>query len=227
MHNNFLYLNKKDSVTNDIIINDIINIIYCDNMCINKLLEYILFLFRIYEYQNFDNKYNLLTKSNIYNEKKISIIEFEKTMNLFEKIKNFDKKNSINQIINIIKISQNKKLIKYQKEINIFYKKINFEKIFNFYNLNNDNILFLNSPLIFLEDNLLDIYENKKIDIIDLDPTNISLLQTYNNFIENDINCQNNDYIHENCINKSYDLIISYFPEGIKNIIHMLDIFRL
>ena len=220
MHNNFLYLNKKDSVTNDIIINDIINIIHCDNMCINKLLEYILFLFRIYEYQNFDNKYNLLTKSNIYDEKKISIIEFEKIMNLFEKIKNFNKKNSINQIINIIKISQNKKLIKYQKEINIFYKKINFEKIFNFYNLNNDNILFLNSPLIFLEDNLLDIYGNKKIDIIDLDPTNISLLKTYNNFIENDINCQNNDYIHKNCINKSYDLIISYFPEGIKNIIH-------
>jgi hypothetical protein len=207
---------------NNLIINDIINIIDCDNMCINKLLEYILFLFTIYEYQNFDNKYNLLTKSNIYNQKKISINEFEKIMNLFEKIKNFDKKNSINQIINIIKISQNKKLIKYQKEINILYKKINFEKIIKFANLNidNDNILFLNSPLIFLEDNLLDIYGNKKIDIIDLDPTNISLLQTYNNFIENDINCQNKDYIHENCINKLYDLIISYFPEGIKNIIH-------
>jgi hypothetical protein len=156
----------------------------------------------------------------IYNQKKISIIEFEKIMNLFEKIKNFDKKNSINQIINIIKISQNKKLIKYQKEINILYKKINFEIIFNFYNLNNENILFLNSPLIFLEDNLLDIYGNKKIDIIDLEPTNISLLKIYNNFIENDINCQNKDYIHENCINKLYDLIISYFPEGIKNIIH-------
>jgi len=207
---------------NNLIINDIINIIDCDNMCINKLLEYIIFLFTIYEYQNFDNKYNLLTKSNIYNQKKISINEFEKIMNLFEKIKNFDKKNSINQIINIIKISQNKKLIKYQKEINILYKKINFEKIIKFTNLNidNDNILFLNSPLIFLEDNLLDIYGNKKIDIIDLDPTNISLLQTYNNFIENDINCQNKDYIHENCINKLYDLIISYFPEGIKNIIH-------
>jgi hypothetical protein len=207
---------------NNLIINDIINIIDCDNMCINKLLEYIIFLFTIYEYQNFDNKYNLLTKSNIYNQKKISIIEFEKIMNLFEKIKNFDKKNSINQIINIIKISQNKKLIKYQKEINILYKKINFEKIIKFTNLNIDidNILFLNSPLIFLEDNLLDIYGNKKIDIIDLDPTNISLLKTYNNFIENDINCQNKDYIHEKCINKLYDLIITYFPEGIKNIIH-------
>jgi hypothetical protein len=220
MHNNFLYLDKKDSIINDIIINDIINIIYCDNMCINKLIEYILFLFTIYEYQNVNNKYNLLTKLDIYNQKKISIIEFEKIMNLFEKIKNFDKKNSINQIINIIKISQNKKLIKYQKEINILYKKINFEIIFNFYNLNNENILFLNSPLIFLEDNLLDIYGNKKIDIIDLEPTNISLLKIYNNFIENDISCQNNDYIHENCINKLYDLIISYFPEGIKNIIH-------
>jgi hypothetical protein len=220
MHNNFLYLDKKDSIINDIIINDIINIIYCDNMCINKLIEYILFLFTIYEYQNVNNKYNLLTKLDIYNQKKISIIEFEKIMNLFEKIKNFDKKNSINQIINIIKISQNKKLIKYQKEINILYKKINFEIIFNFYNLNNENILFLNSPLIFLEDNLLDIYGNKKIDIIDLEPTNISLLKIYNNFIENDINCQNKDYIHENCINKLYDLIISYFPEGIKNIIH-------
>ena len=220
MHNNFLYLNKKDSIINDMIINDIINIIDCDNICINKLVEYILFLFTIYEYNNFDNKYNILTKSDIYNQKNISITDFEKIMNLFEKIKNFDKKNSINQIINIIKTSPNKKLIKYQKEINILYKNISFEKLFNFYNLNNDNILFLNSPLIFFENNLLDIYGNKKIDIIDLEPTNISLLKTYNNFIENDINCQNKDYIYENCINKSYDLIISYFPEGIKNIIY-------
>ena len=220
MYNNCLYLNKKDSVINDIIINDIIIMIDCYDISINKLLEYILFLFTIYENKQCDNKYNILTKSDIYNQKNISITDFEKIMNLFEKIKNFDKKNSINQIINIIKTSQNKKLIKYQKEINILYKKVNFEIIFNFYNLNNDNILFLNSPLIFFEDNLLDIYKDKKIDIIDLDATNISLFKTYNNFIENDINCQNKDYIHENCINKSYDLIISYFPEGIKNIIH-------
>ena len=153
MHHNCLYLNKKDSVINDMIINDIINIIDCYNISINKLLEYILFLFTIYENKQFDNKYNILTKSDIYNQKNISITDFEKIMNLFEKIKNFDKKNSINQIINIIKTSQNKKLIKYQKEINILYKKVNFEIIFNFYNLNNDNILFLNSPLIFFEDN--------------------------------------------------------------------------
>ena len=220
MHHNCLYLNKKDSVINDIIINDIIIMIDCYDISINKLLEYILFLFTIYENKQCDNKYNILTKSDIYNQKNISITDFEKIMNLFEKIKNFDKKNSINQIINIIKTSQNKKLIKYQKEINILYKKVNFEIIFNFYNLNNDNILFLNSPLIFFEDNLLDIYKDKKIDIIDLYATNISLFKTYNNFIENDINCQNKDYIHENSINKSYDLIISYFPEGIKNIIH-------
>ena len=220
MHHNCLYLNKKDSVINDMIINDIINIIDCYDISINKLLEYILFLFTIYENKQYDNKYNILTKSDIYNQKNISINEFEKIMNLFEKIKNFDKKNSINQIINIIKTSPNKKLIKYQKEINILYKNISFEKLFNFYNLNNDNILFLNSPLIFVEDNLLYIYKDKKIDIIDLYATNISLFKTYNNFIENDINCQNKDYIHENCINKSYDLIISYFPEGIKNIIH-------
>ena len=225
MQNNFLYLNKKDSIVNDMIINDmiindIIIIIDCYDIIINKLLEYILFLFTIYENKQYDNKYNLLTKSDIYNQKNISIIEFEKIMNLFEKIKNFDKKNSINQIINIIKTSPNKKLIKYQKEINILYKNISFEKLFNFYNLNNDNILFLNSPLIFLEDNLLNIYKNKKIDIIDLDTHNISLLKTYNNFIENNINCQNKDYIRENCINKLYDLIIIYFPEKIKNIIH-------
>ena len=47
MQNNFLYLNKKDSIVNDMIINDIINIIDCNNISINKLLEYILFLFTI------------------------------------------------------------------------------------------------------------------------------------------------------------------------------------
>ena len=130
MQNNFLYLNKKDSIINDMIINDIITIIDCINICINKLLEYILFLFTIYECKNVDNKYNLLTKSNIYNQKNISIIEFEKIMNLFEKIKNFDKKNSVNQIINIIKTSTNKKLIKYQKEINILTRSRIFVHIF-------------------------------------------------------------------------------------------------
>ena len=43
----------------------------------------------------------------------------------------------------------------------------------------------------------------------------------YNNFIgNNNLNIQHNDFIRKNCINKLYDIIISYFPEGIKNIIH-------
>ena len=54
-----------------------------------------------------------------------------------------------------------------------------------------------------------------------MNQNNISLLNMYNNFIgNNNLNIQHNDFIRKNCINKLYDIIISYFPEGIKNIIH-------
>ena len=130
-------------------------------------------------------------------------------------------------MVYIIKTSQNKKLNNYQKQIDSVFKKINLYH--GFYDINNNNmnnninnnILFLNSPLFFLENNLLNIYKDNHIDIIDLNQNNISLLNMYNNFIgNNDLNIQHNDYICKNCVNKLYDLIISYFPEGIKNIIH-------
>jgi hypothetical protein len=216
-----LSVNNKLCESNDSIIQDIIDIINCENMNVNKLMENILFYFTISELKNCNNKYEFYSKSTDKNLNKISISEFEKIMNLCEKITNFEKKITIDQLINIIKMSKNKKLIKCQKEIDTIYKKINFNKILNLNELNNNNILFLNSPLIFMEDNLLNIYKEKYIDVIDLNPDNISLLETYNKFIGYTVfNVQNKDYIHENCVNKLYDLIITYFPEGIKNIIH-------
>lgn len=213
------FINIKMCISNDLIILDIIDIICDKYKCVNKLIENILFYFIIYELKDCENKYDYYTKTIIQDFKKSSIIEFEKIMNLCEKTNNINKENIINQIIQIIKTSQNKKLIKYQKQIDTDYKIINLHH--NFKELNNNNILFLNSPLFFLEDNLLNMYKEKHIDIIDLNQNNISLLNMYNNFIgNNNLDIQHNDFIHKNCINKLYDLIISYFPEGIKNIIH-------
>ena len=217
---------SKINFTNDLIINEIIDIICNEYTDVNKLIENILFYFTISEQNTNENKYNFYIKTIDQTLKKKTIIEFEKIMNLYEKLKNINKENIIKHLVYIIKTSQNKKLTNYQKQIDSVFKKINLH--YDFYdvdnnnnNINNNNILFLNSPLFFLENNLLNIYKEHYIDIIDLNQNNISLLNMYNNFIgNNNLNIQHNDFIRKNCINKLYDIIISYFPEGIKNIIH-------
>ena len=218
---------SKINFTDDLIINEIIDLICNEYIHVNKLIENILFYFIILELKNCENKYNFYIETIDQTPKKKTIAEFEKIMNLYEKLKNIDKENIIKHLVYIIKTSQNKKLTNYQKQIDSVFKKINLHH--GFYDINNNNmnnninnnILFLNSPLFFLENNLLNIYKDNHIDIIDLNQNNISLLNMYNNFIgNNNLNIQHNDFIRKNCVNKLYDLIISYFPEGIKNIIH-------
>ena len=220
---------SKINFTNDLIINEIIDLTCNEYTHVNKLIENILFYFIILERNTNENKYNFYMETIDQTLKKKTIIEFEKIMNLYEKLKNIDKENIIKHLVYIIKTSQNKKLNNYQKQIDSVFKKINLHHDFydvnnnniNNNNSNNNNILFLNSPLFFLENNLLNFYKGHYIDIIDLNQNNISLLNMYNNFIgNNNLNIQHNDFIRKNCINKLYDIIISYFPEGIKNIIH-------
>jgi hypothetical protein len=64
---------------------------------------------------------------------------------------------------------------------------------------------------------------NNKTTIYDINNINTCLSQMeyeYNTSINNKVIFNNEDYIHNNVINKSYDIILCNFPSGLRNIIH-------
>ena len=113
---------SKINFTNDLIINEIIDLICNEYIHVNKLIENILFYFIILELKNCENKYNFYIETIDQTPKKKTIAEFEKIMNLYKKLKNIDKENIIKHLVYIIKTSQNKKLTNYQKQIDSLKK---------------------------------------------------------------------------------------------------------
>ena len=64
---------------------------------------------------------------------------------------------------------------------------------------------------------------NINVDIYEMNNENAILSQMeydYNNSKNINININNQDYIHQNIIHKSYDIILCNFPNGLRNIIH-------
>ncbi len=87
----------------------------------------------------------------------------------------------------------------------------------------NSSILVMSSYLGEYN-NIIRTITNNSIEIFDINKENTILSQmeldynNYNSSNSNIIRCQ--DYIHQNIINKSYDIIFCNFPTGLRNIIH-------
>uniref|UniRef100_A0A6C0HX47 DNA methylase adenine-specific domain-containing protein n=1 Tax=viral metagenome TaxID=1070528 RepID=A0A6C0HX47_9ZZZZ len=131
-------------------------------------------------------------------------------------INNNDNNDSIS-IVDIIKILNLKTLI-YNEYTNYLIDYIPSNE--------NASVLLLSS--LFGEFNKI---INNKTTVYDINNINTTLSQMeydYNTSINNNINASiiskvifnNEDYIHHNIINKSYDIILCNFPSGLRNIIH-------
>ena len=212
----------------------LINLLDIQTNEINELLIELLFCFQFsnnknlsdshYQsiYINNDSLYIQYKKEFNYNFKILSVANFEKLIIFFNKIDLTDKKNIIIQLLQIIKKSENKSLVKFHKSMTNVFKNVNLENFFEINNLNNENILFLNSPIIFSENNLCESLNKKNVDIVDMFSQNMILFKLFaklNNTYAN-FSIHSKNYIQENCISKLYNLIICYMPEGIRNIIH-------
>jgi hypothetical protein len=225
---------EKCDYLNENVMVSVINLLDIQTNEINQLLIELLFYFEVINFKKFNKElydsvfnstnslYNQYKKSFNYDFKILSIANFEKLIILLNKIDLTNRKNVILQIIQIIKNSQNKTLTKFHKSIMNTFKSINLENLFELNNLNNENILFLNSPLIFYENNLFENFKNKNVDIYDMFTENITLFKLFTDTCKDykNFSIENKNYIQENCINKLYNLIICYSPEGIRNIIH-------
>ncbi len=94
---------------------------------------------------------------------------------------------------------------------------------------NKSSILIMSSHLGEYNKYINDINIINNIDIYDINKDNVILSQmeydyyNYNSMNMNmnmNINIKYEDYIHNNIINKSYDIILCNFPTGLRNIIH-------
>ena len=167
------------------------------------------------------------------------------TLELYEKM--YDKndlssfinlmKNKYNLDVIILDINDVEKIITYNIDninINIYniIKKLNIKNIeYNQYNnymidlvidkINDKSLILLLSSQLGEFNRIV----NNKIDIYDINKDNCILSQMeydYNNINTsiNNIVFKNEDYIHYNIVNKSYDFILCNFPSGLRNIIH-------
>jgi hypothetical protein len=170
-------------------------------------------------YENIYDKTNEKSFQSIMKNKyKLDVVVLD--INDIEKLITADNIDNIN-INNIIK-ELNK-----SKSINIEYNQYNnymIDLISNSGKINDkSSVLLLSSQ--FGEFNSI-INNLNKIDIYDINNINTTLSQMeydynhYNNTSINTIIFKNEDYIHNNIINKSYDMIVCNFPSGLRNIIH-------
>ncbi len=191
-----------------------------------NVLAYLLFkkmVGNIYTSQLYDNIYNKTDKHSF-----ISIIKSKYNLDLIqlepidiEKIINLDINNNI--YIDDIIVSLNLKNIPINSCINNYINhSIDLIKSSIF---SSSSVLVLSSYLGEYNKNLRIINNdiNNQMDIFDINKENAILSQMeydYNNYNSNNINIRYEDYIHQNIINKSYDIIICNFPTGLRNIIH-------
>ena len=158
---------------------------------------------------NLDNVYVSLikSKSNLDNQNDINIIILDPI--IIEKlIKMNIGEIYIENIINTLNLKNIQCTNYVHQSMNIIKPSIN----------NSSSVLIMSSHLgeynKFLNDiNNVDIYE------INNEHAILSQMEYDYNY-SNAKNINNQDYIHQNIINKSYDIILCNFPNGLKNIIH-------
>jgi hypothetical protein len=172
-------------------------------------------IFTLELYENiYDNTKDLSFISVMKNKYNLDVIVLD--INYIEKIimAETPKSITINDII---------KFLNQPKIINIEYNQYN-NHLINLIKPNEKSSILLLSSQLGEFNNI--VYNNNlnKIDIYDINKTNTTLSQMeydYNNYSNNNIILfKNEDYIHNNIINKSYDIIVCNFPSGLRNIIH-------
>ena len=143
-------------------------------------------------------------------------------------------KNKYNLDVIILDINDVEKIIISNLNENVYIidiiKTLNLKLEYNEYNNyltdlmpSNENASVLVLSSLFGEFNKI---INNKTHVYDINNINTTLSQMeydYNNNINASINnivFKNEDYIHHNIINKSYDVILCNFPSGLRNIIH-------
>ncbi len=194
-----------------------------NNIILNNILAYLILkkmVGNIFSSELYENIYDKTNNNSFISiiKKKYNLDIIILDINDIEKIITAETPESIN-INNIIK-ELNK-----PKVINIEYNQYNNYMIDLIPNNDKLSILLLSSQSGEFN-SIINNYNSNKIDIYDINNVNTTLSQMeydynyYSNNNNSSILFKNEDYIHNNIINKSYDIILCTFPLGLRNIIH-------
>jgi len=208
------------------------------NLIINVLLQ--LYITKFYNLElipsSVNKDFNIIFNDNNIKEKfnysmlKIDEDDFVELHNILIKCKNITFENPLNDIINYF--INNKELSNHYKNISDYISnnlitdymiKLANPKLEKIANLcSGTGNLFINTANYFKASNQsLNLLKNMYGFEIDDEIKLCSLLNVYlsTNIMLND-NILTTDILHDNIFNESYDLVISDFPVGIRNIIH-------